>query len=295
MTTYQEYEYAYPFKWWQFFSRAARTRRKGIALYNQGIRVQRPFWRFIAWTSWIWFFTNITVWMMFWIFTEVTRKNPQDWMFVYFLVYTAISCVYLLSGAMHGLVMRHWASSPKVKVGTSPLIPCGDLIVGGIVKTVGMRKAKDDPTLEPIPLEFINCGYVKRTQWGLTKGNRYFVVARANRKGAEGQACSGIMLGQDVYFIPAHAKWYYASDMTDWRLSVLVDEMRGAFGEDVTDGSYICDATDSFDWTIPNMPAPEPFTRRELYEAIAYSKRTGRNLGDWVQSERDTDRMRSDG
>jgi len=292
-TTYEEYRYAYPFRLRQHFSKAARLRREQIRLFHRGIQVRKPFWRFLSASCWLWFIANITVWMMFWVFTEVTLAPPQTWMFFFFLVYTTVSSLFLAAVMLHGLVMRHWSTSPKVKVGTAPLLPCGDLIVGGTVRNVKMRKSKADASLEDIALEGIACGYVKRTQYGLTKASGPFILGKATQKGAEGQATCGVMLGQDLLFIPAHGKWYLAGDMKDWRLSVLLDTARAMWGEAVTDASIICDATDTFDWRIPNMPAEEPYTRRELYEALAYAKRKGRQLGDYVQDERDTDRMRA--
>jgi hypothetical protein len=281
-----DFDYALTFTGLKRLSKQARLRRAQIDLFRHKFRVARPFWKFLSLTSWLWLAANVLFWMFSFLFTAVTRSHPSEWMFIWFMAYMAISATYIFVVQFHGLVMRHWPQTMKVLIGGLEL-PCGDLIPGARVRPVGLQVSEDSDAKEIIPIEIIPCGYVTGTQEGLTKPNLAFVLGRANRQGASGQAQAGILWGPNRYLIPANARIYIAKEMPNWRLPLLTDLLQAEKDLEVLETSLIIDATETYPFEPVHAPAEDAFLRKELFTLLRREKRVSHDQLAWIEKDRD--------
>jgi hypothetical protein len=288
-----EQEYAYKdefpdasYKPHVFFSKAARMRRQQLRLFNTGVQFHKPFWRFLSITSDIRIVALTAFWMVFWVFTVATEKNPVEWATGFFLVLLACEYTYWMAVKLHGWVMRHWASSMKVNVGSMPPLPAGDLVPGARVRTISFPKDETGKEREIIPVELIACGYVGKTQWGLTKATGPFIVAHARFKNNHGQACAGVLFGTEEYLIPAKHEEFRAGDINNWRAKVYLKVLKEEFKGAITDTSIIVVAMDPFDFR-PEASAPaESHSRQEMYELAQRERKVTRRHTDELRRDR---------
>lgn len=276
----------YPFTWRQFYSREARLRRKHLTMTVAKLKLPQPFYRFLAVTSWVWFFVMMTLAVLVLVDALLYTRYHYSMAFVMPFFFAAIGSgiAYWAAVRMHAWAMRHYPETPKVCVGNGPELPA-DFTPGTHVDAVSLAIEADSDKKESLPVELIGYGTIKGVSPMVAK-LKGVIVARC-LVGHDGKALkvSGRFMGMR-YIVPWKPEVFLKGDIQNHRHYDWAKLVESQFPGQTNEYTYIVLALDAYDPLTWEAPPDDLAARRELYEAQARIQQLSTRHQDYLQTDR---------
>jgi len=271
-------EYARP-KWY-VWNRAARLRRKQLALSLEKLKQPAPYARFLYASAWLWLFLNFAFFFFNWVF-DIFLSG-----FLWFVAYMALSSFWIGSTFLYALIQKYWPGTVKVQVGGSPDMSAKEFVPGKNLDTIELpTSGAPNPAIEKIPVELILHGGVDNLP--VPRKRDKVTIARCTvRDPRSGRLVAGHLKGSR-YYIPCKPKPYIGGDAHNWRGFDYLGLARHHFGDVVTAKTILVVALDEDDPMAWESTPESPSLQKELFESKQRILSLENKLTDYHQRDED--------